>query len=96
MATHSLLTIGNTTPVRLTPNGLTHSGMDITIQNVNVSGYIYVGADETVSSTNYGYRLSSGGHAWSVELSGRDHVYIIASDSNMKAAVFKSELEAGF
>ena len=95
MATHSLVTVGNTTPVRLTPNGATHSGIDITIQNVNLTGYIYIGADETVSSTNYGYRLSPE-HAWSVELSGRDHIYIIASAAAMKAAVFSCELEDGF
>lgn len=95
MATHSLLTVGNTTPVRLTPNGLTHSGIDITIQNVNATGYIYVGADETVSDQSYGYRILPN-HAWSVELSGKDHVYVVASSSNMKVAVFNAELEAGF
>lgn len=95
MATHSLVTVGNTTPVRLTPNGLTHSGIDITIQNANLSGYIYIGADETVSDENFGYRLKPE-HAWSVELSGKDHIYVVGSADNMKVAVFNCELEVGY
>jgi hypothetical protein len=95
MATYNLVSVDDTTPVRLTPRGLTHSGMDITIQNVNSSGYIYIGSDENVSDENYGYRLHPN-HAWSVELSGKDHLYIISSAPSMKAAVMKIELEYGF
>lgn len=34
MTQHALTTLSNTTATRLTPNGI-HSGMDITLQNVN-------------------------------------------------------------
>lgn len=67
--------------------------MDITIQNVNESGYIYVGGNG-VTSTNYGYRLMPN-HAISFELSGRDAIYIVAELSEMQAAVIDMNLESG-
>lgn len=67
--------------------------MDITIQNVNDSGYIYVG-DGGVTTTNYGYRILPN-HAISFELSGKDDLYLIAENSNMLAAVLKINLESG-
>ncbi len=91
MTTHNLYTVG-TSQVHITPNG-THSGMDITIQNVNASGYIYVGG-ENVSDSNYGYRILPN-HAISFELSGQDDLYVIASAPNMKAAVINMNLEVG-
>jgi hypothetical protein len=87
-----LLNISNTEPVRISPPGK-HSGLDITIQNINDSGYLYVGANN-VSSTNYGYRIEKN-TAISFELSGSDSLYVIASDSNMKAAVMQISLEIG-
>ena len=67
--------------------------MDITIQNVNDYGYIYVG-DSGVTTTNYGYRISPS-HAISFELSGEDDLYLIAENSDMLAAVLKINLESG-
>ena len=93
MAQHSLISVSNTTPQRLTPSG-THSGLDITIQNVNASGYIYLGVDETVSSTNYGYRILPN-HAISFELPGKDALFVVASAPSMKVAVIKTNLESG-
>ena len=90
---HSLVTLSNTTPIRLTPNGK-HSGMDITLQNVNASGYIYLGGSDTVSSTNYGFRIMPN-HSFSLELNGNDAIYAIGSDSEMSLAVLKASLEAG-
>ncbi len=92
MTTHALITLSDSTTTRLTPNGI-HSGIDITIQNVNASGYIYIGA-EGVSAENYGYRILPN-HAISIELNGRDSVYAIASAPSMKVAVLKANLEAG-
>jgi hypothetical protein len=83
---HSLVTLSNTSATKLTPNGK-HSGMDITLQNVNESGYIYIGG-EAVTSTNYGFRIMPN-HSFSIELNGNDAIYAIAS-SNLKA-----RLEAG-
>lgn len=92
MATaHNLYTVG-TTPVAVSPT-ITHSGMDITIQNVNASGYLYVGA-ENVSSTNYGYRIMPN-HAISFELPGKCDLYVVASAPDMKAAVIRMGLEVG-
>ena len=90
MASHEIVALSDSSDTRLTPPG-THSGMDITLQNVNLFGYIYIGA-EGVTSTNYGYRLMPN-HAISFELSGPDALYAIASDPDMDLAVFKIELE---
>jgi hypothetical protein len=76
----------------LTPNG-THSGMDITIQNIHASAIVYIGG-EGVTSLNYGYRLSPGA-SWSIELSGRDALYAITNTNDSKVAVLKTNLETG-
>ena len=89
---HSLLSLSNTTATRLTPNGK-HSGMDITLQNVNDSGYIYIGG-EGVTSTNYGFRIMPN-HSFSIELNGNDAIYAIASSNGLSLAVLKARLEAG-
>lgn len=90
MASHKLVSLDNTTPVRITPNGK-HGGMDITLQNVNASGYIYVGGDDTVSATNYGYRILPN-HAISFELPSSDALYAIAS-APVTLAVMQTGLE---
>ena len=92
MATHSLKTLSNTTSLRLTPNGV-HSGMDITLQNVNDSGYVYVGGSD-VSTTNYGFRIMPN-HSISFELPGSDSLYAVSSVNAMKVAVLQTNLEAG-
>lgn len=92
MANHRIYLPGTATATQITPNG-THSGMDITIQNVNNEGYIYVGG-EGVTSTNYGYRLMPN-HAISFELAGSDDLYIIAELADMKVAVINMNLEYG-
>lgn len=93
MAEHALISISNTVPQRLTPSGI-HSGMDITIQNVNSSGYIYLGTDDTVSSINYGFRILPN-HSISFELPGKDAIFAIASTAGMNAAILKTNLEKG-
>ena len=94
MAEHIIITLDDTTPVRLTPNGA-HSGMDITIQNVSSSYIVYLGANDQVSSESYGFKLTPNS-AWSIELNGKDALYAIASDPDTKIAVFKASLETGF
>ena len=93
MTAHALTTLSNATATRLTPNG-THSGRDITIQNANPSGYIYLGGDDTVSSTNYGFRILPN-HSISFELPGKDALFAIASTNGMKVAVLQTNLEKG-
>ena len=92
MTAQNLVTLSNSSITRLSPNG-THSGLDFTMQNVNASGYIYLG-NESVSDTNYGFRLYPN-QAISIELNGRDSIYAIASASDMKVAVLSVALEAG-
>jgi hypothetical protein len=90
MTEHSLINLSHTEALRLTPLGK-HSGMDITLQNVNESGYIYIGG-EGVTSTNYGYRILPNS-AISFELPGGYAIYAIASESNIKLAKFVIGLE---
>lgn len=91
MANHELHTLSTSSATQLTPSG-THSGMDITLQNVNNTGHIYIGGDDTVSSTSYGYRLMPN-HAISFELPGQDHLYAIAENADMKLAKITTNLE---
>jgi hypothetical protein len=93
MASHELIALSNTTATALTPI-YTHSGMDITIQNVNTSGYIYIGATSALTSSNYGFRIMPN-HSISFELPGRDCLYAIASTTSMSAAVIRTNLESG-
>jgi hypothetical protein len=74
----------------LTPPGA-HSGLDITIQNVDASAIVYIGGIG-VTSTDYGYRLSPGA-AWSVELPSFDSMYAITNTNNSKVAVLTTGLE---
>ena len=91
MTFHEIVALSNSTATRLTPPG-THSGMDITLQNVNSTGYIYVGA-EGVTSSSYGYRVAAN-QAISFELAGLDSLYAIASAEDMDLAVLKIDLES--
>lgn len=91
MASHQIIALSDEGAVRLTPNGK-HGGIDITLQNINTSGYIYVGGDDTVSSTNYGYRISPN-NAISFELPGEDALYAISS-TVMSLAVMVTGLES--
>ncbi len=91
MTTHNLITLPTAdTAVRLTPAGL-HSGMDVTIQNVNETATLYLGG-EGVTSSNYGFKVNPG-QAFSVELSGRDYIYAAASENDALAAMLSFSLE---
>lgn len=92
MTTHQLHTISDTVATRLTEAGV-HSGKDITLQNANDSGIIYIGA-EGVTSSNFGYRLLPN-HAISFELSGEDSLYAISDAGNLLLASLAINLETG-
>jgi hypothetical protein len=92
MTQHLLTTLSSSSATRLTPNG-THSGLDITIQNVHGSANVYIGGIG-VTSSNYGYRISAD-NAWSVELSGKDALYAISSVNGSQVAVLQTSLESG-
>lgn len=93
MASHYLITLSDEESNLLSPLPV-HSGTDITIQNVNSDGYIYIGANDTVTSSDYGYRLSPN-CAISFELNGRDSLYAISSLPNLVIAVLRTGLESG-
>ncbi len=90
MTQHSLTTLSNSTATRLTPNG-THSGMDITLQNVNTSGYIYIGG-EGVTSLDYGFRIMPN-HSISFELPEKNVLYAISEIDDAKLAMIHIGLE---
>ena len=92
MTQHALTTLSSTSATKLTPNG-THSGLDITIQNVDTSAIVYIGGSG-VTALNYGYRLTPGS-AWSVELPGRNALYAITDTNGSKVAVLNTSLELG-
>lgn len=92
MTIHNLTTLSDSIPTLLSPPN-THSGTDITIQNVNASGYIYIGTND-VSDTSYGYRIMPN-HAISFELDGRDSLYAVSSVNEMNVAVIMVALESG-
>jgi predicted nucleic acid-binding Zn finger protein len=92
MTAHALKTLSSSSATRLTPNGI-HSGMDITIQNVDAAAYVYIGSDE-VTAVNYGFRLAPGA-AFSIELPGKDPLYAITDVNNSKVAVLQTNLESG-
>lgn len=93
MTIHALTTLSNTVPVRLSPVGI-HSGVDITLQNVNTTAYVYVG-NENVSTSNYGFRIMPN-HSISWELSGSDALYAVSNIDGSSVAVIQTSLEAGF
>lgn len=90
MTTHALTTLSNTEATRLTPPGL-HSGMDITLQNVNTDAYVFVGG-EGVTTTNYGYRISPN-NGWAIELPGADALYAISDVDGASVAILQTGLE---
>ena len=92
MTLHAHTTLSNTTDTRLTPNGL-HSGMDITIQNIHESAYVYVGG-EGVTASDYGYRIAPGA-AFSIELPGTNALYAISTVNSSKVAILQTGLETG-
>lgn len=91
MTIHTLTQLSNTQATRLTPNGV-HSGMDITLQNINTEAYVFVGG-EGVTTTNYGYRISPN-NGWAIELPGQDALYAISDIDGANVAVLWTGLEA--
>ena len=92
MTTHAIYNLTNTASVPITPDGA-HSGMDITIQNINETANVYVGG-EGVTSAEYGYRILPN-HAISFELNGMDDLYLTTDELAAEAAVIKIRLEVG-
>ena len=92
MTTNKIVALSTTSPILLSPPN-THSGVDITVQNINATGYVYIGGSD-LTSGNYGFRIDPS-HAISIELSGKDAIYAIGSTSGLSASVLMTALEQG-
>ena len=92
MANHKIHTLNTEAATRITPNGK-HSGMDITIQNLEPDITVFVGGIG-VTNTNFGYRLSPN-TAISFELSGSDALYVATETDGAQIAVLDINLESG-
>lgn len=90
MTTHQIHTLSDSVATRLTPPGI-HSGMDITLQNINASGIIYIGG-EGVTSSSYGFKLIAGA-AIAFELPPKDALYAIGSTDGLSLAKMQIGLE---
>ena len=91
MTTQNIYTLSASEATRITPFGA-HSGMDITIQNINNVGMLYIG-NENVSTSEFGYRLLPS-HAFSIELPSLDDLWLIAETDGLQAAVLTTSLES--
>ena len=93
MASHKIYTLNDSTPTRVGPRPI-HSGVDITVQNLDGSDFVYVGVNDTLSTTNYGFKILPNS-AISFELSGTDTIFLIGSAPSVQAAVLAIGLEEG-
>lgn len=92
MIVNKVVALSTTSPILLSPPA-THSGVDITVQNINGSGYVYIGGSD-LTSGNYGFRIDPS-HAISIELNGRDTLYALGSTAGLAASVLMTNLEQG-
>lgn len=91
MATfHDLLTLSDSTATELTP-GARHSGLDLTIQNVDDTAVVYIGG-AGVTASDYGFKLTPGA-GFSIELNPNDRLYAISDTNNSNAALLRALLE---
>lgn len=92
MATyHEIVALSDSTPVELTPEGKVHSGLDLTVQNIDEEAIVYLGAED-VSSTSYGFKLLPGA-GFSIELNPRDELYAISDTDESEVALLRVLLE---
>ena len=91
MATfHDLLTLSNSAATELTP-GARHSGLDLTIQNVDEAAVVYIGG-AGVTTSDYGFKLTPGA-GFSIELNPNDRLYAISDTNGSNAALLRALLE---
>lgn len=90
MADHTIITVNNSTATRITPEG-THSGIDLTIQNLDSTHHVYIGGSY-VSSTNYGFLLEKG-KAVAFTIQPQESLYAIGSHSTQNLAILKLSLK---
>jgi hypothetical protein len=79
MIRQSIKPLSTTVPVELTIEDSINSVCTLVVQNVNATGYIYIG-NSSVSSSNYGFMIYPS-QAFTVELRPYDRIYAVASAS---------------
>jgi hypothetical protein len=89
MTTHAVYSLNSSSATKITPNGV-HSELNVSIQNVSASGYVYIGG-EGVTTSNYGFRILPDS-AISFELEGHDELYALSASAGMYAAVITTSL----
>jgi hypothetical protein len=91
MATfHALLTLSDSAQRELSP-GINHSGLDVTVQNVDEAANLFIGGTG-VTAADYGFKLVPGAGV-SFELNPRDQLFIISDVDGSKAALIRIFLE---
>jgi hypothetical protein len=92
MATyHEIVTLSDSEETELTPEGKVHSGLDLTVQNIDESAIVYIGGTG-VSAESYGYKLEPG-DGFSIELNPRDELYAISDTDGSEVALLRVLLE---
>jgi hypothetical protein len=89
MIRHRLQALSTSTPTQLTIDDEVQSANTLVVQNINDSGFIYIGTT-AVSSSNYGYKIYPG-QGFTIELSAYTRVYAVSSNGSMSAAVMVIE-----
>jgi hypothetical protein len=92
MTTHLTTSLYSGNATLVSPLGI-HSGVDITIQNLDSEAYVYIGG-EGVTSSNFGYRVAPA-TAVSFELPGKDALYATTSSASSQIAILRTGLEVG-
>ena len=88
---HELVTLSDSESTELTPPGKIHSGLDLTVQNIDEAATVYIGA-ANVSASNYGFKIVPGA-GFSVELNPRDQLYAISDTDESEVALLRVLLE---
>jgi len=87
MIKHEVRSISNSTATSLDLPENIRSSYTLVVQNVNNSGYIYIGNEE-VTTSNYGYKLFPG-QGITIELPSRTTMYAISSNGGMSLAIME-------
>lgn len=87
MIKHNLVDISNVSATSLDISENIKSSFTLIVQNVNTTGYLYLG-NAGLTSTNYGFRVSPN-QAFTIELPASINLYSLASDANMQAAIME-------
>lgn len=77
MIRHEIKTLSTTTPIELTIEDSINFVCTLVIQNIDSSGYVYIG-NNLVSSSNYGFLLYPN-QAFTIELRPYDRIYAVGS-----------------